>query len=607
MKTRIFIITALALAGLVACRRPEAPQPAAQEMTFHATQGDITKTQLKADGSILWSPGDAIRLFFGADASSRFETRISAPAATADFYGSIEALEGTPTGGQVWAVYPYGEDQAFDGSAVTVSVPATQTAVAGGFDQGVFPALARANNFQLSFFNLCGGVKFSVNHSGIKSVRFKGNDGETLAGTVKAAFDNEGNPKVRSVVSGAKEIVLEAPGGTFTPGQWYYIVTLPVTLSKGYTMEFVGDKPVGQRISDRSVTVKRAIWGVLEEADGLKVDTDSFTFQCEGGSASFRVIAGGDWTVSSDAAWCTVSPASGQSFKDVTLQVAENETESVRKANLTVELADHSLRRTVTVTQKALRKVPETVDWNLPFHHKSLVMRFTGTWCGYCPIMGKAVNLALELYPDKLEAVNVHWGGNYNFSYSDQLTSFYGVTGVPTGFVDNRRELENYAYTTTAQNIGKFMTETEANYPVSTAIGFKSTLSGRTVNLDVRLFIKDAASYKVTVFLLENGIVGYQADYTDGDHQDYHHDMVARMVLTDLLGDSFTAGAHERKDLHYSATVPNSYNLDNMTALVYVQRAYGTLPVLSDGDYGGYFVDNALSGPVNGVAVPDFD
>ena len=44
-----------------------------------------------------------------------------------------------------------------------------------------------------------------------------------------------------------------------------------------------------------------------------------------------------------------------------------------------------------------------------------------------------------------------------------------------------------------------------------------------------------------------------------------------------------------------------------MTVLVYVQRAFGTLPVLTSGNYGGYFVDNAVSGYLGVTLAPAVD
>ncbi len=344
------------------------------------------------------------------------------------------------------------------------------------------------------------------------------------------------------------------------------------------------------------------------EVLSLRISTDSFSFRASGGSQSLKV-SGGQWTAASDASWCTVSPSSGSGNTDVTITVTENKADVSRSATVTFRSAENSATCTVAVFQDATHPRPSGIDWDRPFHHKSLFMRFTGTWCGYCPIMAKSLNLALEQHPGKLEAVNIHGGGNYDYSGYSALATQFKVTGVPTGFVDGRRVVNNGDPTPTAQLIGKYMAETESNYPVSSAIGFTSSLSGRTLKLDVNLFIKEAGDYKVTVLLLENGLVGYQADYIDGDHSDYHHDLVARMTVTsNATGDAFQADDdYVRKDLSYSVSIPASYQLENMTVLVYVQRAFGQLPQLTSGNYGGYFVDNAVSGKLGDTVVPAVD
>ena len=611
MKKSVFILAVSVLAAFTACQPADLPQDPEKTVTYHASQADKFKSQLNEDGSIVWSPGDAIHVFFGSASSARFASELAAPSDNADFTGDASGLDEMPEGMNVWAVYPYAEDQVFDGSTVTLLVPDKQQAVAGTFEQGIFPSMAKTNNLQLKFYNLCGGVKFSVSRSGIKRVRFAGNRNETLAGTVKARFDPAGKPMAQSVPTAAKEIVLEAPdGGTFTPGTWYYIVTLPVTLTKGYTLSFEGDSPMGSRKSNSSVTINRSEWGVLEEADGLRIDTQALSFGAEGGSANLKVLAGGAWKATSSASWCTVGPVSWTTSADVVLTVAANEADTERSADVVFEMTDDASQRcTLTVTQRGVHYPAPGIDWSKAFHHKSLVMRFTADWCGYCPNMGKAVNLTLEQHPGKLEAVNIHGGSStYEFSQYNALTNQYNITGYPSGIVDGRRLVQNYAYETTAQYIGQYMAETESNYPVSSAIGFTSSRSGRKLTLDVNLFLKEPASYKVTVLLLENGIVGYQADYYDGNHQDYHHDLVARMSLTNVTGDSFvTEDECERKDLQFTADIPSAYKMDNMQVLVYVQRAYGSLPVLSSGNYGGYFVDNAVSGGLGATVAPAVD
>jgi hypothetical protein len=44
---------------------------------------------------------------------------------------------------------------------------------------------------------------------------------------------------------------------------------------------------------------------------------------------------------------------------------------------------------------------------------------------------------------------------------------------------------------------------------------------------------------------------------------------------------------------------------DNLEILVYVQRPFGSQPVIQSGNYGDYYVDNCVSLPVGKAAIPD--
>ena len=183
--------------------------------------------------------------------------------------------------------------------------------------------------------------------------------------------------------------------------------------------------------------------------------------------------------------------------------------------------------------------------------------------------------------------------------------SQYGIEGFPTGVLDGRRLVENYDIDYTASLIGKYMQETEQNYPVSSAIGFESSWSGQTLSVDVSLYLRYAANYKATVLLLEDGIVKAQTDYEEGNHSNYVHDNIARMAISNINGSSFsTTGDQIVKHLKYTVAVPSIYNKSKLRILVYVQREFGSQTVLQSASYGDYYVDNCASGEAGGSLAP---
>ena len=273
-KTMLF---AAALLVLASCTR---------EVNFETPDGGVTltartegsaasRTIVEGDTHVYWEPGDAIKVFVGAN-SAQFTTDITASAATAPFTGTLEIAGGD----DIWAVYPYSADAAFAEGAFTTALPAAQTARAGSFGKDLNLAIAHTTTSTLPFKNVTGGVKFSVSKTGITQVAFKGNNAEPLAGSVKVSLDADGNPAVSENLEPATEITLSAPAGsTFEAGQPYFIVALPAELPNGYSLTLTyqdGHKEVVR--SDNAVEIKRSRFGALTNVD-TKAETPVPTFR----------------------------------------------------------------------------------------------------------------------------------------------------------------------------------------------------------------------------------------------------------------------------------------------------------------------------------------
>ena len=187
-------------------------------------------------GTIYWTPADRINIFYGTTStlytSQNTENAITAVFRTTDIIGSNEL--GSEN---IWGLYPYDENAVCDGSTVTTTIPSTQYAVPDTFDDDLFPTLAHSATNALKFYNVCGGIKFSLSRGDITQITFRGNNAEDLAGNVSLTFTN--NVPAATVLSGAKEItLLPKTGDTFAQDTNYYLVLLPCTLTSGFTMTF---------------------------------------------------------------------------------------------------------------------------------------------------------------------------------------------------------------------------------------------------------------------------------------------------------------------------------------------------------------------------------
>lgn len=335
----------------------------------------------------------------------------------------------------------------------------------------------------------------------------------------------------------------------------------------------------------------------------LSVDVTELSFSGQGQSRRVQLSATLPWTAASDADWCRVNPAAGVGDEVLSVHCEPNPSVSARQTRVTVASQDGSIVRTVSVVQGGAFEEDEG-DWKtLPFYHQSLAMRFTATWCGWCPRMNHSIQRAQELYPDKIQHLALHNNdSDLAFASVSPLKSQYGISSFPSGIIDGRIRLQNEAIETAAAKIVETAKETEETYGTKTGVKIVSALSGRNLDMNIDVYAKKAGEYKVTVLLLEDGIINEQSDYEEGDHPQYRHDNIARMAVSDVKGDVFTMAADlSVKSFHYTVSIPAAYKLGNMRIFVYVQAAFGNQTVIqTDSSYGDYYVDNCAT-----VAVGD--
>ena len=230
-----------------------------------------TRSVRMDDGTTWWGPKEEISVFYGSGANggSKFTSNNTTLAETTEFEGSI-SMSGNK---EFWAVYPYSTDNSCDGSSIVTVIPSQQTGVEGNFSGDAFPAMGKSNSPTMPFYNICGGIKFFVSRTDIKSVTITGNCGEILAGKVQATFSAEGRPMVSDIIDGKTKITLFAPnGGTFKPGKYYYVCILPAELKEGFTISFETDTTIGTLISNKAQIIKRSTFGVLKNIDSKVTD-----------------------------------------------------------------------------------------------------------------------------------------------------------------------------------------------------------------------------------------------------------------------------------------------------------------------------------------------
>ena len=273
MKTRYILFAVVALMISACARNNEPSEPEGMQMTFTAYHEgpEMTRTSVQdGETQVYWEPADEIKVFFNVS-GGRFVSQNTENATVATFTGTIDVVAGANEGGNAnyttWGLYPYRSDATSDGSSVTTTLPAEQTGRAGSFARNTNITVAQSSGLNLAFYNVCGGVRFSLLHEGIQRISFEGNNNETLAGKIKISFE-DGIPLVTEVSEDKKVLYLTLPDNqAFQTGQWYYFEALPGTLSNGYKMVFYTMTGVDSYVSYDKVSIKRGVFGSIADVD----------------------------------------------------------------------------------------------------------------------------------------------------------------------------------------------------------------------------------------------------------------------------------------------------------------------------------------------------
>lgn len=195
-------------------------------------QNVSTKTEIKEDGTVLWSVGDKVSVFYevnGKTGSSESEA-LTAENIKADGSASItvkvpaaftlEQFEGTRS---LSAVYPYDATATFEGGKINVSAPKVQD---GTFAHASLSVAKWTGSNSLTFENQCGLLRIEAEDAAVSKITLKSADADIVtlnvpgAGTYYAAVapstlegfsvvltDAEGEELAKKVT--AKSLVVE--------------------------------------------------------------------------------------------------------------------------------------------------------------------------------------------------------------------------------------------------------------------------------------------------------------------------------------------------------------------------------------------------------------
>ena len=211
------------------------------------------------------------------------------------------------------------------------------------------------------------------------------------------------------------------------------------------------------------------------------------------------------------------------------------------------------------------------------FTRKALIEDYTGTWCGWCPRVSYGIEL-VKGQTDNVVVVANHLanGDPYENTYSVQMANAFGISGFPTAYVNRASE---WTYPE-PNNVSQVTSLAQGTMP--SGISINSAIKDNNLSFVVSAgFAQNTTGAKLVVFLLENGLLHNQENYTDYYNGvdvlvNFQHDHVLRYAFTPVLGQAIPAGevvANNIYNVKYDFAIPsgivsNTNNLEIVAMLV---------------------------------------
>ena len=258
MKTSEFLSIALLATCLLSCNKEPQGSGGLVRHTIKAEIGELaSKAQLGTGDNpkVLWSKNEPVDVWVG-DMNYNFAGQNAEATSSTTFAGEAPADLGVCV-----LVSPRGASTAKSGDEISATLPAVQTAAAGGFDASAAILAGRGSGnggSNLGCKHLYAGLRFQLSAADISRVTLSGLNNEKIAGAFTFLFDGSGNPIAGEGT--AEEVVLTPSDGTyFTPNQWYYIIILPTVFTKGICLTATSaSMGIGLYTQDGPITFSRA-------------------------------------------------------------------------------------------------------------------------------------------------------------------------------------------------------------------------------------------------------------------------------------------------------------------------------------------------------------
>lgn len=276
--------------------------------------GEESRTYVDEDVKLLWHEDDRISLF-----RTTLNEQFKFTGATGDNSGGFAAVPSDEwvTGNQVstnYAVYPYdATTKLSNNEIIQLTMPAVQHYAENSFGRGANTMVAASENTSSKFlpFRNLGGyiiVKLYGEDTTIKSIEFKGNNEEVIAGAATAEAKYGYLPVVSMSESGTTTITLDCgeEGVTISsdsanPTSFWFVVP-PITFEGGFTFTITD---INGNTFTKSTTKSQTV--VRNEVKSMSGFEPTFEGEGEGPEVEETIPNNQIWYTTTDNSSITIS------------------------------------------------------------------------------------------------------------------------------------------------------------------------------------------------------------------------------------------------------------------------------------------------------------
>lgn len=213
------------------------------------------------------------------------------------------------------------------------------------------------------------------------------------------------------------------------------------------------------------------------------------------------------------------------------------------------------------------------------FKKRVLIEDYTGTWCGNCTRVAYAIEKVKEA-TDNVVSVAIHNGNDpYHFEGIAPLKNLISPNNALALPVSRLNRTGVWAFPETS-NIPQAVNLAGKN--IGLGLSMNSTLSNNLITLDVAIkFAQNYSNLKLVVYLLEDGLIYEQTNYTiyygGEDHiANFEHNHVLRSALTDILGESISSATVAGSLVTKSFSIPIPANVTNPANISFAAFVVGS-------------------------------